>query len=118
MNETFRVYLEHLGRLRERDHWSAWLADVAAHTTFSEAVALAERNRAWSLFTQGHVDEAVLMLEALIERLQKTIVFDATFQLAVSQTQLGRIYQHAGHDERAIPILSEAAVAWEQVSLS
>src|SRR5687767_5385916 len=100
MNETFRVYLEHLGRLRERDHWSAWLADVAAHTTFSEAVALAERNRAWLLFTQGHVDEAVLMLEALIERLQKTIVFDATFQLAVSQTQLGRIYQHAGHDER------------------
>jgi hypothetical protein len=80
MNETFRVYLEHLGRLRERDHWSAWLAEVAAHTTFSEAVALAERNWAWSLFTQGHVDEAVLMLEALIERLQKTIVFDATFQ--------------------------------------
>jgi tetratricopeptide (TPR) repeat protein len=115
MNETFRVYLEHLGRLRERDHWSAWLADAAAHTTFSEAVALAEINRAWSLFTQGHADEAVLMLDALIERLQQTTAFDATFQLAVTQTQLGRIYEHASHAERAWPILTEAARAWERL---
>jgi tetratricopeptide (TPR) repeat protein len=115
MNETYRVYLEHLARLRERDQWSTWLADAAAHTTFSEAVASAQINRAWSLFTQGHATGAIQMLDALIEHLQQTTAFDAAFQLAVAQTQLGRIYQHAGHDEEAIPILSEAAGAWDKL---
>ncbi len=95
--------------------WSAWLADAAAHTTFSAAVAGAERNRAWSLFTQGHTAEAIQMLDALIERLQQTTAFDAAFQLATAQSQLGRIYQEAGHAKRAIPILSEAVGAWERL---
>ena len=83
MGETFRHYLRMSARLRERDQWSAWLADAAAHTTFSEAVAVAERQRAWSLFTQGHAAEAVRMLDALIERLRQTTAFDAAFQLAL-----------------------------------
>ena len=115
MGDTFRDYLERSARLRERDQWSAWLADAAAHTTFSAAVAGAERDRAWSLFTQGHAAEAVRMLDALIERLQQTTAFDAAFQLAIAQSQLGRIYQQAGHAERAIPILSEAVGAWERL---
>ena len=115
MGNTFRLYLERSARLRERDQWSAWLAEAAAHTTFSAAVAGAERDRAWSLFTQGHVDEAVRMLDALIERLHQTTAFDTAFQLAIAQSQLGRIYQQAIHAERAIPILSQAACAWERL---
>ena len=61
MVDTFSIYLECSARLRERDQLSAWLADAAAYTTFSAAVAGAERDRAWSLFTQGHVAEAVQM---------------------------------------------------------
>ena len=55
------------------------------------------------------------MLDALIERLKQTTAFDAAFQLASAQTQLGRIYQLAGHAERAMPILREAAGAWERL---
>jgi hypothetical protein len=54
MGETFRLYLERSARLRERDQWLACLAEAAAHTTFNAAVAAVERDRAWSLFTQGH----------------------------------------------------------------
>jgi tetratricopeptide (TPR) repeat protein len=115
IGDTFRNYLERSARLRERDQWSAWLVDAAAHTTFSAAVAMAERDQAWSLFTQGHADEAVRMLDALIERLKQTTAFDAAFQLAAAQTQLGRIYQLTGHAERGMPILREAAGAWERL---
>ena len=115
MGNTFRNYLEMSGRLRERDQWSTWLADAAAHTTFSSAVARAGSDRAWSLFTQGHTAEAVRMLDALIERLHQTTEFDTASNLAGTQWQLGRIYHQSGHVERAIPILSEAVGAWEQL---
>jgi tetratricopeptide (TPR) repeat protein len=115
IGNTFREYLERAARLRECDQWLAWLADAAARTTFSAAVAVVECNRAWSLFTQGHVAEAIRMLEVLIERLQQTTAFDAAFQLATVRLQLGRIYQQAGHAKRAIPILRQAVGAWERL---
>jgi tetratricopeptide (TPR) repeat protein len=115
MGDTFRLYLERSARGRERDQWSAWLADAAAHTTFSAAVAGVERDQAWSLFTHGHAVEAIRMLDALTGCLKQTTAFDAAFQLALVQRTLGRIYQHTRHAERAIPILSEAVRAWEQI---
>ena len=115
MGSTFRDYLERCARLRERDRWSAWLADAAEQVDFSEAAAAAERERAWSLFTQGQAAQAVGRLEALIERLQNTTEFDPAFQLALTQQRLGRVYYAAGHAERAIPILTEAAGQWEQL---
>jgi tetratricopeptide (TPR) repeat protein len=115
MGRTFRIHLEMSARLRELDQWSDWLADAAAHTTFSAAVAVTERNRAWSLFRQGRAAEAVRMLDALIERLRQTTAFDAAFELATAQLYLGRIYGQAGHAEQAIPILSEAASAQERL---
>ena len=115
MGDTFRLYLERSVRWRERQQWAAWLADAAARITFSAAVASVERDLAWSLFTQGHIPEAISTLDALIARLKQTIEFDASFQLALAQTYLGRIYQRAGQAERAIPILSEAVRASEQL---
>ena len=55
------------------------------------------------------------MLEALIERLQQTTAFDAAFQLAHTQMQLGRIYCDSGHAERAIPIFRQVREAREQL---
>jgi tetratricopeptide (TPR) repeat protein len=115
MGNTFREYLERTARLRERDQWLAWLADAIAHATFSAAVAVVECNRAWALFTQGRTPEAIRMLDALIEHLQQTTAFDAAFQLATVRSQLGRIYQQAGHAKRAIPILRQTADAWERL---
>jgi Tetratricopeptide repeat len=115
MGDTFRDYLERSTRLRERDQLSSWVAEAAVHTTFSAAAATVERNQAWSLFTQGHTAEAVRMLDVLIERLQQTTTFDAAFQLALTRSQLGRIYVVASHYERAIPILRQAVGAWEQL---
>jgi tetratricopeptide (TPR) repeat protein len=115
MGSTFLDYLERSTRLRERDQWSAWLGDAAAHTTFSSAVTVTEIHLAWSLFTQGHAAKAVQMLETLIGRLKQTTAFDAAFGLAAAHSRLGRIYYSAGSAWRAIPILSEAVEAWERV---
>ena len=116
MGDTYREYLERSARLREHAQWSAWLAEAAGHTTFSAAVAGAERDRARSLFAQGYTDEAIQMLGALIECLRQTTAFDSAFQLVTAQSELGHIYQEAGYAERAIPILSEAVGAWEQLA--
>jgi tetratricopeptide (TPR) repeat protein len=78
-------------------------------------VAAAERNRAWSLATQGHAKEAIQILDVLIKRLQQTTAFDAAFQLADTRMQLGRIYCDSGHAERAIPIFKQALEAREQL---
>ena len=91
------------------------MADAATHTTFSAAVARSECNWAWSLSEQGDADEAVRRLDALIDRLKQTTTFDAAFQLAVAQGDLGRIHVNTGHAARAIPILCEAVDAWEQL---
>jgi tetratricopeptide (TPR) repeat protein len=115
MGGTIRTYLHMSARLREHDQWSAWLAHAATHITFSEAVAGVERERAWSLFTHGHPAKAIQMLDALIKRLQQTTVFAAAFPLALAQAQLGRIYFHGGHAERAIPILRQTVGAWERL---
>ena len=103
MGDTYREYLERSARLREHAQWSAWLAEAAGHTTFSAAVAGAERDRARSLFAQGYTDEAIQTLGALIECLQQTTAFDSAFQLVTAQSELGHIYQEAGYAERAIP---------------
>jgi tetratricopeptide (TPR) repeat protein len=115
IGNTFRTYLQMSARSRERDQWSVWLTNAAEHTTFGAAVAEAEVHRAWSLFTQGHATEAIRMLGALIARLQQITAFDAAFQLALAQDNLGRIYQQSGHSGRAIPILRQAAGAWERL---
>jgi tetratricopeptide (TPR) repeat protein len=93
----------------------AWLAEMATQTKFSEVAAVVEQEWAQLLFTQGHTAEAIRKLEALIERLHHTTEFDPAFQLAHAQLELGRIYTDAGHAERAIPVLTEAVSAWEQL---
>lgn len=113
MGGTFSDYLQRSTRFRERDRWVAWLAEKGMQVKFSAAVAQAERESAWSLFTQGHAQKAIEKLEALIDRLKSTTEFDAAIQLAAAQSMLGRVYYASGHAERAIPILEKAVKDWE-----
>ena len=55
------------------------------------------------------------MLDALIERLQQTTAFDAAFQLALAQAQLGRIYQQCRSCRAGDPDSEQAVGAWEQL---
>jgi tetratricopeptide (TPR) repeat protein len=116
MGDTVAVFLQMAGRLRERDAWVAWLNEEVGKGGFTEAAAGRERDAAWSLFTQGHFQQAVAKLENLIERLKATPDFDPAFQLAASQLTLGRILYAGGLAPRAIPILKDAAKRWEALA--
>ena len=92
MGSTFREYLERCARFRERDGWVAWLADEAGRAGWTEAAADAERDAAWSQFTQGQPQEALQRMQALIQRLEQTTEFDPAFALANARQRLGRMY--------------------------
>ncbi len=113
MGATFRDYLERSGRLRERDAWVARLADEVGKGGFSAAVAARERDAAWALFTRGNASEAVARLEALLERLRGAEDFDPAFDIAYTQTFLGRVFYSSGNSVRALPVLAESVRGWE-----
>ncbi|MCL4205449.1 MAG: tetratricopeptide repeat protein [Pirellulaceae bacterium] len=117
IGNTFGVYLQMSARFRERDRWVAWLADEAQRTGWTEAAAVAERQAAWSQFTQGQPQQAVERMQTLIQRLAQTTEFDPAFQLAMARQWLGRIYDAAGAANRAIPILEQAVGQWERLAI-
>jgi tetratricopeptide (TPR) repeat protein len=115
MGQTFRQYLERSHRMRERDRWAEWLAEQGEAGPFSEAVAVAQRNAAWALFTQGQGDQALALLARLKEQLESTSLFDPAFQLANVNATLGRILYSSGQAARAIPILEQTCAAWKRL---
>src|SRR5207249_7623222 len=86
LGDTFRIYLERSGRLRERDAWVQWLRDAVTKAGFTEEAAAYERQHAWTLFTGGDPQGAVNKLQAIVERLRHATEFDPAFQLAVTVT--------------------------------
>ncbi|MBM4032760.1 MAG: hypothetical protein FJ291_13355 [Planctomycetes bacterium] len=62
-----------------------------------EAAAGRQREAAWALFTQGHFNESVARLEALIGRLRTTTDFDPAFQLAQIHLLLGELDEAEEH---------------------
>ncbi len=108
LGETFRIYLERSGRLRERDAWVQWLKDAVGRQGFTKEAAAYERQHAWTRFTQGDPQGAVDQLQALIELLRNTTDFDPAFQLALAVGDLGKVLNAAGAAAQAIPILREA----------
>jgi tetratricopeptide (TPR) repeat protein len=113
MVDTLCRHMKFVGRLREEDRWIDWLADQARGRKLSIITAAVELKKARSLFGRGQVREAVARLQDVIGRLEPADDFDVSFPLANARSALGRFYCHAGQPERALPILSEAAVAWE-----
>jgi tetratricopeptide (TPR) repeat protein len=113
IGQTIRIFLQMSGRLRERDAWVAWLSAQVQKAGFTQAAAAYQREEAWSLFTQGRAAEAVQRLQDLLQHLRAAIDFDPAFQMAATQTTLGRVYDHAGRSGQAIPILADAVRQWE-----
>ena len=112
LGDTLREYLERNNRLRERNALVSWLAGEVGKSGFTNALADRELDVAWSLAAQGHAQEALQKLRALIARLRHTIEFDPAFQLANTQTILGRVLVDSGLSEQAIPVLEEAKRQW------
>jgi tetratricopeptide (TPR) repeat protein len=110
---TFAVYLQMSGRLREWDAWVTWLAAEVGKGGFTKDAASYERQQAWSLFTQGHPQEAIEKLQALVDRLKHTTEFDPAFELATAQLTLGRVLYSSGLAEQAISELEAALRQWE-----
>ncbi len=113
LGETFSRYLQMSGRLRERDAWVTMLKDATQQGAFTAEAANYEREDACRRFQQGDPQGAVEQLQALIQRLRSTKEFDPAFQLALAVGDLGKLLDHAGASNQAIPILQEAVGLWE-----
>ncbi|HEX3529486.1 MAG TPA: tetratricopeptide repeat protein [Thermoanaerobaculia bacterium] len=113
LGDTFSLYLQRSGRLRERDAWVQWLKHAVGQQGFTKEAANYEREHAWTRFTQGDPQGAVDQLQTLIERLRQTTEFDPAFQLALAVGDLGKVLDNAGASAQAIPILQEAVGHWE-----
>ncbi len=104
LTDTLRKYLERAGRLRERNTLTAWVqAQLPQGEGVNEAICDNIRQHAWSLVTQGQAKAALEQVQALLRRLRAgESTGDATFQIAVTQGYLARIYVHAGRPDQAL----------------
>ena len=112
--DTLGLYLERAGRRRERNALAAWVRGRlpdAESGELDEATCAAIQDHAWGLFQQGRGQEALEQVEGLLARLQRS---DGTlFQIAMTQSTLGRIYLHAGRSALALAPLGAAIVGFE-----
>jgi tetratricopeptide (TPR) repeat protein len=116
--DTLRLYLERAGRNRERDALVEWVHTQLAEEVLDEAACAAIRQHAWALFTQGQAEEAVQMVQNLLERLQSEGLAggeDPAFQIAASCLYLGRMYYHAGRADLALEPAGQAIRRFEQL---
>ena len=113
LGNTFSIYLQMSGRLRERHAWVTTLKDATTQGAFTAEAAVYERQDAYRRFQQGDPQGAVAQLQALVERLRSTTVFDPAFQLAQAVGALGAMLDDCGAASRAIPLLQDAVGLWE-----
>lgn len=108
LGDTFAIYLQRSGRVRERDAWVTMLKEATQQEAFTEEAAAYEIQDAWRRFEQGDPQGAVEQLEALIQRLRSTTEFDPAFQLALAVGNVGRVLDASGASNKAIPFLEES----------
>jgi tetratricopeptide (TPR) repeat protein len=116
---TLGDYLERSGQLRERHTLVQWVRQwLPDDGRLDEATCSALLDHAWSRLEQGDAAEAVQVVQGLLQRLLTeghTRPEMNTFQTAVCQLSLGRIYVHAGRPDLAVDPLREAATGFEQM---
>ncbi len=112
LGDTLGSFCERAGRLRESRSLAAWLGAEVRKGGFSKAAANWERRIAEALFAQGQPREALERLEALIKRLERTIDFDPTSEIALTEDAVGRLLAGVGQAEAAIPRLERNAERW------
>jgi tetratricopeptide (TPR) repeat protein len=118
MADTLGLYLQSAGRLRERDTLVEWSRAQLGENTLDAATCEAIGQHAWSRFTQGHADEALQRVQDLITRLESRGVAggeDPAFQLALSNSYLGRIYYHSGRADLSLEPLNKEVAGFERL---
>ena len=116
--DTLRLYLERAGRGRERDALVAWVHARLPEDVLDDVACSAILDHAWTLFSQGQARQALGMVQALLARLQAEGLAggeDPAFQIALSYSYLGRIFDHAGRSDLALEPLQQAVTRFEQM---
>nr|VFK29785.1 MAG: Tetratricopeptide repeat-containing protein [Candidatus Kentron sp. MB]VFK74945.1 MAG: Tetratricopeptide repeat-containing protein [Candidatus Kentron sp. MB] len=109
-------YLERTGRLRERDKLVNWIKKKLPQSEMAGDINYAwdaHLNHAWSLFTQGHAQEALDAVQKLREKLEQN--GGSPFQIAKTQLYLGRIHLHTGRSDLALVPLQAAITDLERL---
>ena len=123
---TLRDYLERAGRNRESNTLTEWVKARLPDDVLDGAACASIRQHAWTLFTQGKAQEAVGMVQALLQRLQSEGLapstgsgqgdgVDPAFQIAVTYLYLGRIFLHANRPDLSLSPLREAVARFEKM---
>jgi tetratricopeptide (TPR) repeat protein len=120
LGDTLRDYLERAGRLRERDRLTAWVRENMPEDRLDSATCAAIRDHAWTLFTQGHAQEALDAVRALQGRLEAGELADEppARQLALARLVEGRILVHAGRPKWALGPLEQAITGLRELGES
>jgi tetratricopeptide (TPR) repeat protein len=117
--DTLLTYLQRAVRLRERDALIQWVQEqMPQGDRLDSATCAAIRDYAESRCMQGHADEAVQAVQALINRLENEGLAggnEPASQLALSYFYLGRIYRHAGHPASALQPLQKSIAGLERL---
>nr|VFK25053.1 MAG: CHAT domain-containing protein [Candidatus Kentron sp. MB] len=115
--ETLGIHLQIVGRPRERDTLVTWTkerlpqnkADAEINPVYCDTIL----KHAWSLFTQGQAEEALVQVQELLEKLQQGR--GSPLQIAMTQLYLGRIYLHGGWGDLALVPLHAAISGFKKL---
>jgi tetratricopeptide (TPR) repeat protein len=116
--DTLQEYLLMAGRLREREALVGWVRERLQGDQLDQATCASLLQDARSLSEQGQADRAIQLVQDLLHRLQAQGVphpQDITFQTALSQGFLGRIYSKAGRPDLALEPLQQAVAGFERL---
>lgn len=109
---TLQTYLERAGRLREHRALAAWVRE------HEDAHCAAIREEAWKHFTAGRTREATDALSELLVRLRDEGLSgggDTGFQVAMTNTYLGRILLDGRRPGDALGPLARAVAGFEKL---
>ncbi len=120
--DTLQRYLQSAGRNRERDALTEWVRARLPDEVLDEAACNAILDHAWTLFTQGRAQEAVEMVQALLQRLQSEGLDPSTgsgqalaFQIGLAYRQLALIFVNANRPDLALAPGREAVTRFEMM---
>ncbi|MFC1718199.1 hypothetical protein ACFL6S_31375, partial [Candidatus Poribacteria bacterium] len=122
MANTLGVYLEFVGRLRERDALVEWVREQFPEgDALDAATCAAILQQALSQCTQGQANEAIAAVKNLIKRLETEGLADdedPTFQIAIGYRTLGQIYVNTRRPGLALEPARKAISMLEQLGES
>jgi tetratricopeptide (TPR) repeat protein len=115
---TLQRYLQRAGRNREREALTEWVKARLPDDVLDRAACNAIIDHAWTLFTQGKAQEALEMVQELLQRLQSEGLADGSdpsFQIGLAYRRLAMIFVNANRPDLALAPAREAVARFEQL---